>query len=64
MVDPNLGYGTMSDTYGGQQIVITASPELKEMFNWWKEWNAILANPHPSVRASVEELKTLHAITK
>jgi hypothetical protein len=36
IMEPNLGYAQISETYGGQQIQIIASHELQEIIEWWK----------------------------
>ena len=64
IIESNLGYGSVQDAYGGQQITITTNPELTSMLNWWREWGPVFSNPNPAVQASLQEIKTMHAISK
>lgn len=64
MMDPQIGYATVNDTYGGKQIQITANPELLNMLQWYRTWGPVFTNPNPAVQATLQDLKTMHAISK
>ena len=63
-MDPQLGNAYTQQVYGGVQIQITANPEIMSMLTWWREWGPVFANPNPAVQSSLQEVKTLHAISK
>lgn len=63
-VDPNLGYGIVTPVYGGENLTITANPDLVAMLAWWQEWRPVFASANPAVRASLEEIKLLHQLSK
>jgi len=59
-----LGYATVQDTHGGQDINIALPPELYELVNWWKVWGPVFKSNDPRVIDAVMQAKTMHALTK
>jgi hypothetical protein len=63
-VDPTLGYAQLSETYGGQEININSSLELREILVWWREWGPVFRNMNISVQDSLQQTKLLHELSK
>jgi len=55
---------TTSDTFGGQQLYLTFTPEIIELVSWWQEWKTVFASKDPSVIDSLKQARTLHEMTK
>lgn len=63
-MDPQIGYATTQQVYGGIDIQVNANPELLNMLQWWREWGPVFSNPNPAVQATLHDLKTMHAMSK
>jgi len=63
-VDYNIGYGTMTDTYGGQELRIGASPELMQLLQWWKQWGPVFADGSATVQDALSQARVLHELSK
>jgi hypothetical protein len=63
-VDPHIGYASMTDVYGGTQINIQSSQDLRELMQWWREWGPIFRNQHPSVQDAIMQVKVVHELSK
>ena len=64
MVDHQIGYGTMTDTYGGQELRIGASPELMQLLQWWQKWGPVFSDGSPTVQDALAQARVLHELAK
>jgi hypothetical protein len=63
-VDSTPGYGTVSDTYGGQQLQIMASPDIHSLLTWWREWQPVFSSMNPHVQDALQQARVMHALSK
>ena len=63
-VDHQLGYGMMNDVYGGQELRITANPELMQLLQWWKQWGPVFNDGSSTVQDALVQAKVLHELNK
>lgn len=58
-----LGWSTVQDVYGGQEIHIQIPNELNEMVDWWKEWKPLFSSMNPHVQDALQQAKVMHALS-
>ena len=63
-VDPIIGNATISDVYGGTQINIQSSYELREVLQWWREWGPVFRSMNQTVQDSLQQARVLHELSK
>lgn len=63
-VDSTLGYGTIADTHGGQQLQIMARPDLQSLMTWWQEWQPVFSSNNPHVQDALQQAKVMHVLSK
>ena len=63
-VDHHIGYGIMNDVYGGQELRITANPELMDLLRWWKEWGPVFNDGSSTVQDALVQARVLHELAK
>ena len=59
-----LGWSTVQDVYGGQEIHIQIPNELNEMVDWWKEWKPLFSSMNPHVQDALQQAKVMHALSQ
>ena len=59
-----LGWSTVQDVHGGQDIHIQIPHELNEMVEWWKEWKPLFSSMNPHVQDALQQAKVMHALSK
>jgi hypothetical protein len=60
----SIGYCTITETYGGQQLQINITGQLYEIMDWWVEWGPIFKSKDPTVMDTLRQAKVLHDVTK
>ena len=63
-VDPTLGYGTISDVYGGVQLQVNPSSDIYSLILWWREWQPVFSSMNPHVQEALQQAKVMHALSK
>lgn len=63
-MDREIGYASLTDTYGGQQLLITATPEFRELMHWWSQWKDVFNSSNPTVIDTLKQAKVLHEVSK
>ena len=59
-----LGWSTVQDVHGGQDIHIQIPHELNEMITWWKEWKPLFSSMNPHVQDALQQAKVMHALSQ
>ena len=59
-----LGWSTVQDVHGGQEIHIQIPHELNEMVEWWRSWGLVFKNPNPTVTDALQQAKVLHDVSR
>ena len=59
-----LGWSTVHDVHGGQEIHIQIPNELTEMVEWWREWKPLFSSMNPHVQDALQQAKVMHALSK
>ena len=59
-----LGWSTVQDVHGGQEIHIQIPNELTEMVEWWRAWGPVFKNLNPTVTDALQQAKVLHDVTQ
>ena len=59
-----LGWSTVQDVHGGQEIHIQIPNELNEMVTWWKEWKPLFSSMNPHVQDALQQAKVMHALSQ
>jgi hypothetical protein len=63
-VDHQIGYGSLNDIYGGQEMRIHANPELIQLLQWWKHWGPVFADNSATVQDALVQARVLHELAK
>lgn len=63
-VSPLMGYGTVNDTYGGQELKLEPGGDMMMLLTWWREWQPVFTSMNPHVVEALQQAKVMHELSK